>query len=811
MNAHAGRGLCPPPVHSAYSLKYGTGKIEDLVSKAVGLGYSSLALTDINNVYGVHRFIAVCREHGVRSIIGIEIRHSEKRAVLLCKDREGFSNLCMLTSKMLQSDGFDLVQCLWAFRAGLVILSDDADILDSLCKGKASQGDVYAMITPFSKAAARFAGRRGIPVAAAGDVSFLEKDDFSVHRVLRAIDLKTTLSRLDESSCAPAGAVLFSKSRAGEVFSDFPDALKNTGAIARKCRFDTIFEGFVFPACPVRMLRFPGQRTEERLRELTLGGAEIRYGEVSDAVLERIDYELGIISEKKFTDYFLAVRDIVVRTSRTCGRGSGAASIVAYGLFITNVDPIRHNLYFERFLNPGRKDPPDMDIDFAWDERDGIIDSVIKDYGDDFAARVCNHNHFKFRGAVREVARVFGIPDPETTAFEKTLPGEWTGWGSPKIRSESAAGSPQYDPVWEEICGLASRIEGLPSIISMHSGGLVITRDPVSSHVPVMKAGSGAPLITWEKDGTEEAGLVKIDLLGNRSLAVIRDAVENIRENGAELDTERWKPEEDEAAIALLARGDSMGVFYVESPAMRQLQKKTGRGDFEHIVIHSSIIRPAANRYINEYVERLKGKVWEPLHPHLEKILDETYGIMVYQEDVSKAAIALAGFSAPDADGLRKIMSKKNKGAKLKQYRKAFFEGAEKNGVDEKTIESVWNMILSFDGYSFCKPHSASYAMVSFQSAWLKAHYPAEFMAAVISNRGGYYTASAYISEAKRMGLEVLHPCVNESRYRYTGSGGKVRVGFMEIRGLRKETAERIVEEREKNGRFKSIADFQGG
>ncbi|HOV63740.1 MAG TPA: DNA polymerase III subunit alpha, partial [Spirochaetia bacterium] len=266
--------------------------------------------------------------------------------------------------------------------------------------------------------------------------------------------------------------------------------------------------------------------------------------------------------------------------------------------------------------------------------------------------------------------------------------------------------------------------------------------------------------------------------------------------------------QEDEATKALLARGDSMGVFYVESPAMRQLQKKTGRGDFEHIVIHSSIIRPAANRYINEYVERLNGKPWAPLHPNLERILDETYGIMVYQEDVSKVAKALAGFSDAKADGLRKIMSKKDKGTRLDEYRKDFFDGSMRDGVGEDTVESIWNMILSFDGYSFCKPHSASYAMVSFQSAWLKAHFPAEFMAAVISNQGGYYTEGAYISEAKRMGLTILHPDVNESDYQYRGMGKNIRVGLMAIGGLRKETAEKIIEERRRKGRFFGIEDF---
>jgi DNA polymerase III alpha subunit len=252
-----------------------------------------------------------------------------------------------------------------------------------------------------------------------------------------------------------------------------------------------------------------------------------------------------------------------------------------------------------------------------------------------------------------------------------------------------------------------------------------------------------------------------------------------------------------------------MGVFYIESPAMRRLQQKTRRGDFEHIVIHSSIIRPAANRYINDYVRRLRGEPCDPLHPVLDELLAETHGIMVYQEDVSKAAVAIAGFSDADADGLRKIMAKRNKESRLAEYRRMFFDGAEGNGVSRETTGKIWDMILSFDGYSFCKPHSASYAMVSFQSAYLKTHFPAEFMAAVISNEGGYYTASAYIGEARRMGLRILPPDLNESRVPYTGRDGNLRVGLMAVRGLRRETARLITTEREKGGPFTDLEDFR--
>jgi DNA polymerase-3 subunit alpha/error-prone DNA polymerase len=304
------------------------------------------------------------------------------------------------------------------------------------------------------------------------------------------------------------------------------------------------------------------------------------------------------------------------------------------------------------------------------------------------------------------------------------------------------------------------------------------------------------PIIQWEKDATEDAGLVKIDLLGNRSLGVIRDAIGNLRTNGIEFDDLHWEPEDDLPTQHSLAQGGTMGCFYIESPAMRLLQQKSKVGDFEHLVIHSSIIRPAANEFIREYIRRLHGGPWDPIHPLLAEVLEETFGIMVYQEDVSRAATALAGFSHAEADTLRKVMSKKDRQHQLQDFKKRFYAGAANRNVSEKQITAIWEMMMSFSGYSFCKPHSASYARVSFQAAYLKLHHPAEFMAAVISNRGGFYSTFAYVSESRRLGLTILPPDVNVSEIRWTGRDTAVRVGLLSIKGLAVETQQRIVDHR---------------
>jgi len=369
----------------------------------------------------------------------------------------------------------------------------------------------------------------------------------------------------------------------------------------------------------------------------------------------------------------------------------------------------------------------------------------------------------------------------------------------------------------------AEQIRGFPRPLSLHCGGVVIAPDGLDRYVPFQPAKKmlhltgalegGLPgdtahlqVVQWEKDQSEDMGLIKMDILGNRSLAVIRDALAAVEKNyGRSIDYATWDPLQDADTQALLARGDTIGVFYVESPAMRQLQQKTGKGDFEHLVIHSSIIRPAANYFINEYIRRMRGGRYDPLHPRLEQLLKETYGIMVYQEDVSKAAMALADFDSSSADDLRKIIAKKHKRRLLEAYRERFFSGAMRNGVEASTCQKIWDMILSFSEYSFCKPHSASFAQVSFKSAWLKAHYPAEFIAAVISNQGGYYSTFAYISEARRMGLTVLLPEINNSQRWYTGQDRFVQVGFMQIKGLARQAVENILTVRSHVGAFTSL------
>jgi DNA polymerase-3 subunit alpha/error-prone DNA polymerase len=803
--------MIPLNVRSHYSLMWGTSPVAELCAKAKQLGYQRLALTDTDNLYGMWPFINACKQEGIAPVIGVELTDPNKpqRAVCLVKDSMGYANLCRLITRRHTKSGFDLKADLPGFAQGLVVLTKDPGALEDWY-GKGVDVAAHLPRTPLHQGhdLCRKAARCGVPRVATPGSFFLESGHFKRHQMLRAIGQRTSLSRLSHRGLAPENAYLATPAEYAQRFAVDPVAIQNSRMIAEKLTFTGPGFGTVMPP-----LETSGSETaRERLTRKTLEGANKRYGlSLSSRVRQRIRYELGIIAEKNFCEYFLVVQEIVGTSPRTCGRGSGAASIVAYCLGITNVCPIKHNLYFERFLNPGRKDAPDIDIDFAWDERDHVLDTVLERFKGR-SAMVSSHILFQPRMAVREVARVFGLPDREIGRVTKGLPWYWrTGEAGPdllaSIRERPEFRNVDFPEPWPEILDHARALTGTPRHLSVHPGGVVITPDPIDTYVPLQTAPKGVPLMQWEKEGAEQAGLVKIDLLGNRSLGVIRDTVTAIEVNTGGFHGLDRDPEDDEATRETVARGDTMGCFYIESPAMRLLQKRAGKGDFHHVVIHSSIIRPAANEFIRDYVKRLHNGRWEPIHPLLADVLNDTYGIMVYQEDVSRVAVAMAGFSHVEADALRKILSKKETQQVLNDFRLKFEQGAGDRGVSPADVKKVWEMITSFSGYSFCKPHSASYARVSFQAAYLKTHHPAEFMAAVISNQGGFYSTFAYVSEAKRLGVKVAAPHVNHSAIAWTGSGTSIRVGFMAVKALGSTTMETIVRERKKK-KFTTMGDF---
>ncbi len=815
-------------VHSNYSLLRGADTVPTLCSRAAEFGPSSLALTDRNGLYGAVPFQRECERHGLQPIFGAELVSASTCCVALAINQTGYGNLCRVITALHRSrrkKSFDLAGCLTYYRAGLIIFSLDEPLLSYLRQTSGPE-NLYVEICPDTIARSwKTHLRTGLPLLATNNVWFAQPDGFGRHQLLTAINLNTSISALADTETARLEHWLKPPETMTRLFADIPEAVTNTRRVAEQCTFR-------LQLGELRLPRFPftdGQTSLEMLRAKTEQGIGHRYGAVTPAVLRQVERELNIIREMGYADYFLIVADIVDAAKRlgipTCGRGSAANSVVAYALELTHVEPLSNNLYFERFLNRGRSDCPDVDIDFAWDERDRIIDWVYQRYGADRVAMISTHVSFAGRGAVREIAKVWGVPPKHITRITKQLP---SGWDDKPI-FEAARDDPRsqnlpvHEEPWRSIFTLAEQIHGYPKHLGMHAGGIVIAPGPLTDYVPLQPAAkeleSGKVVVTqWDMYPIEDAGLVKIDLLGNRSLAVISDTLTTVEENtGTQIDYTSFDPTQDEKTKNLVRRGETMACFYIESPSMRSLLLKLDCHTFDGLVAASSIVRPgiASSGMMQQYVlrshfDRNEGRhddSWY-LHPLMREALEETFGVMAYQEDVLKVAMMVARMSPEDSDGLRKAMSKKRDFVAIEKYRRQFITGALVNGCSLDICRELWRQIESFSGYSFCKAHSASYALVSYQAAYLRAHHPAEFMAAVMSNHGGYYSTLSYISECRRMGLRVLPPCVNRSKLEFTGTENWVRVGLGQLRNVRHDHLEALLAERKRGGPFLDFGDF---
>ncbi|MGZ9188491.1 MAG: PHP domain-containing protein, partial [Nitrospira sp.] len=518
--------------HSSYSPMWGVPTLEGLCQAARAQGQDTLALTDTNGLYGAIGFLEVARHEGLKPILGAELVHQKHRAVLLVKNPDGYANLCRLLSSRHENAAFQFTEAVTQYRAGLLILSDDLPALSAWQQDSAE--DLYVELTPGSglQEAVAFSRRHGLPPVATNRASFLRSTGFEAHQLLRAIARNTTLARLRPECCCSPSHWLMPRAVMERYLPHIPEALSNTRLVADQCSTNWDFKTTVFPS----FRALTAGAAFETLRTKTYDGALWRYGAVSDVVRQRIEKELAVIRDKRYAEYFLVVDEIVQQAPRTCGRGSAAASIVSYCLGITHVDPVRHNLLFERFLNPGRHDPPDIDIDFPWDERPKILEWVFARYGAKQAAMVANQNTLAARAAMREIAKVYGLPAGEIGKALDLLHRradfvDVTADATLKTWSTQVCRALQLRPPWPDILFWAGQLQGHFRNLGLHPGGVVLVPDEIRRYVPVEVSASGWPVIQWEKDQAEDAGLVKIDLLGNRSLAVIRDALAAIRHN----------------------------------------------------------------------------------------------------------------------------------------------------------------------------------------------------------------------------------------------------------------------------------------
>ncbi|OHD10807.1 MAG: hypothetical protein A2Z96_06680 [Spirochaetes bacterium GWB1_48_6] len=781
-------------VRSYFSFGRGLRSPESWAQEAHSRGYTALSCGDWNNFYGLVRFSLACRKVGIKPLAGVVIAPGDTPLLTAwCLNRRGFERINRMLSRILDKEpGYNPVEDLrnggWD---GLALATHIPEILEVLFPS--GGGRIYAALywgQSFSETV-RWARARGIPLLALGSSIALSPQEEWNYRLLRAVSLCTDLESLPPRIALEKDQIFPSPEELQRYFSSVPEAWAAAQTLAQEADTSSLLEtSYVFPD-------FEGMNSSQafsHLEQLCREGIPRRYTHSSQVLEDRLAYELSIIRTKGFASYFLVVHDIVKRFPRTCGRGSAAASIVSYLLGLTHVDPLKYNLFFERFLNPGRMDPPDIDIDFPWDEREQVLRYVFTRYAGS-AAMVADHVTFADRAPWRESAKAQGATEEE---IHRYLTLRHLG------KSEEI---PDY------VRRGAQFLQDMPRYLGTHPGGVVIVPGSIYRWAHIQTSPLGWPVLPWEKDAAEGAGLVKIDLLGNRSLAVVRDAmnlVNPLREaQGTKpLTWETFQPYEDPQTLEMVRQGDTLGCFYIESPATRLFLKKMGRVDYELLVVASSIIRPAARIYNELYLERLRGRAWPPLDPDLEEVLKETCGVMVYQEDVSRASMAVAGFDGSQADRLRKILSKKDRESVLEDWKGQFFAGGLARGKSTGVLDQIWEMILSFQGYSFCKPHSASFALVSLKSAWLKRYFPLAFFCSVINNGGGFYSRQVYINALLREGFPVLGPDVNASGLGAGLEGNSLRLGLGQLAEISHRFITTLVESRRDKGPFQNLEDF---
>lgn len=768
---------------SFFSFYEGTSSMEEMCSKVRESGYSSLALTDVNGVYGALFFQECALKEGLKPIHGAEIRMGEESVIILVENERGWRNLCRIITEVKRLEEGSHFSFLLENLEGCFLISSSSPLLEEGVR-RGWSGRIFSKISPFSsrKKMMEISKNFKIPPVAMAEVRFIKPEDYEIQRLLTAIKYKITLEEVPVHPSDSLHLCPLSPEKLLTFFSHVPEAMENARVLRERCNF-------LIPCEPV-VPRIEGfENPQGILEKLVWKGLKERYGEINSLIRERAKRELEIIKEKNFSVFFLIAREICRNFPVHCARGSVANSILAYSLYITDVDPLKNNLPFERFLNPSRNEPPDIDLDFPWDERERVRRFVEERFGEENVAFISTHVKFGQMGSFRETARAFGFSEKEISRAEEALL-----YFPEKLMKQK---------IWREILNASRRIKEIPHHISAHPGGMIMGSEPVYFYVPTEFTSGGIKVVQWEKEQCEMRGFFKLDLLGNRSLSVIRDVVELVK------DVKYSSiPEDSLEAKRAFSEGNTLGIFYTESPASRILCRKTKSGDYPILVINTSIIRPAANKYIREYLNRLFGIPSSEPHPLLRELLKETFGILVYQEDVMKLCSVIAGMDSGTADKLRKTLCKKSRSLAIEEFKEIFFKGGKLRGYEDDFLEEVWDMILSFSGYSFCKGHSCSYINVAMKACYLKTHYPAHFMCAVINNRGGYYDTFTYISEAKRMGIKILPPHINESERLFSVKGDSLIPGFAFIKGLRDFSIEGILEERSKGGPFKDFTDF---
>ncbi|GHN00367.1 hypothetical protein WSM22_18560 [Cytophagales bacterium WSM2-2] len=788
--------------HTWYSFKYGTLSPYKLFEEAKKHGVRKLVVTEINNTCSYVEMLRICqekkREHVMEVAVGVEVRNANHLLyVLLAKDNNGFEEINRFLSHHNseqkpfpeQAPVFtDHVFCTYPWRH----IFPDKLKENEFIGVRASQLTRFALDPDYKIFPHKY--------VAFHPVTFSGKRGFAIHRVLRAIDTNVVLTRLSPSDQADPDEEMCSPAEMEKRFEHFQSLVINAKSILDRCSIEFEFG----KDKNLKHVSGSEQSDWEILMSKAREGFNKRYDSSKPEYVARFEKELEVIRKKDFCSYYLIAYHLVKFADEQgfdhVGRGSGANSVIAYCLGITNVDPIELNLYFERFLNEERVSPPDFDLDFSWTNRDAVYDYLFRTYGKEYTCLLGSFATFQSSSIIREVGKVFGLPKEEIDEI-----------------SDNPNANKDQDPIREQIFAIAEDLKDVPSHLSIHAGGVLITEKPVYCYGAIDLPPKNYPVIQMDMHSAEDLGIYKLDVLSQRGLGHIKDTVTLVKKNrGIDVDVYRFDDfKKDERVRQMLCSSRAMGCFYIESPAMRMLIAKLKCEDYLTLVAASSIIRPGVARsgmmkaYIERYHMAKNNKPYEVIHPKLQELMSETFGVMVYQEDVIKVAHEFAGLSLTESDVLRRAMSGKFRSREaFNQIRNKFFSNCKERGYSDHVTNRVWYEIESFGGYSFAKGHSASYAVESYQSMYLKAYYPLEFMVSVINNFGGFYKTEFYFHEARMLGGKIEAPCVNHSDYKTTLIEDHIYIGFIHVKSLEQKLTLPIIEERERHGVYTGIQDF---
>ncbi|RXJ44353.1 DNA polymerase III subunit alpha [Gelidibacter gilvus] len=785
--------------HTYYSLRYGTFSEIELLELAKNNDIHTLALTDINNTSACLNFIRKAKDYDIHPVIGIDFRNGPKQVYVgLAKNNAGFQELNEFLSHHSENK-LDLPELAPQFDNCYIIYPFERVL--QLEKENFSEHEFIGIsIEELRKL--RFSKLKTFEskLVILQTVTIRSKKDFNAHRLLRAIDKNTLLSKLDKVEECRLTDKMSSLKDIQEAFTDFPHIIENTNRLLSNCQIEFDF-GADRKSQNLKLYTDSTENDYALLEKLCQENLHKRYSCPDDIVLARLKTELDTIKSLDFVAFFLINYDIVSYANSKgyfhVGRGSGANSIVAYIIGITDVDPIELDLYFERFINPFRASPPDFDIDFSWKDRDDVTDYIFKRFPN--TALLATYNTFKYRAVVRELGKVFGLPKEE---IDKLSKGNYR--------------ASDLDDISSLVLRYGKLIEGFPNHLSVHSAGILILENPVHYYSATDMPPKGFPTVQFDMIIAEDVGVFKFDILGQRGLAKIKEALEIIAENRPDeppidiTNVEAFK--KDKNINNLLKSGGAIGAYYVESPAMRGLMQKLQTQDYLGLVAASSIIRPgvSGSGMKDEFIKRHRyPEHRKNAHPILMKIMPETYGVMVYQEDVLKVANQFADLTLGEADVLRRGMSGKFRSrTEFIAVEEKFISNCRKKKFSDNLIFEVWDQIKSFAGYAFAKGHSASYAVESYQSLFLKCYYPLEFMTAVLNNGGGFYSVEHYLHEAQKQGAEICLPCINTSEHQNKLVGTSIYLGFGYLKNLETYTCQRLLTDRGLHGAYSSLDDF---